>query len=287
MMINGTRDITTVLRYLTIQITLTINNISINLSSPSSQFWSNQEESTTHMRWMKSREHECQIILEFQKTEIFMVNLAGFQTLMSNALKTITIGTVQTESISMVQWTTMLLLTIPPWLTPNFSDKTLHLNLSQEKEFKQWVSKTNPSTDLQWDQPRVLSKPQYMQHHSFLIETFLTNGKIIKKFMKHNSSQMPSHSWDSQKLNGTQWPNHLEEETQNTKDKEVTLRLQTKLSLKDSVHNPTKGRELSKSEEKMAGTLTSNLFLSIMSLSTVQWKSPLRESEVSQTGIWK
>lgn len=245
MMINGIRDITTVHLCSTKLIILIINNISTKHSNQSNQFWWSQEESMILMRWTKSKELECQIIPEFQRTEIFTGNLVGFLTLTLSAQKTIMPGTLQIESISMVLWITMLLLTIQQWQTPNSSDKTLHQSQLQEKEFKPWVFKINPSMAPQWDQLKAHSKHQFMLLLSYLIEIFLTNGKTIKKFMTLSSLQMPFHSWDSHILSGIKWLNHHEEETKSkTKlKKEVTLKEQTTLSHKALVLVSAKRRE--------------------------------------------
>ena len=134
-----------------------------------------------HMRWMKLREQECQIIQVYQRIEIFMVNLDGFQILMWNALKIIIKDIQETESISMGQWITMLPSITPPWLILNSLDKMLLKNQLLEKEFKQWASRTDLNTVQQWNQLRVHSRHPYMQLLLFLIVIFLTNTKLIKR----------------------------------------------------------------------------------------------------------
>lgn len=235
------------------------------------------------MKWMKSKEQECQIILESQKTEISTVSLDGSQTLMLSVRKTIMLDTLQTESILMDQWTITWPSTTLPWPTLNFSDKMLHQSLLQEKEFKPWAYKINQSMAHQWDQLRALSRHQFMLRHSFWTEISQINGKTLKKYRNHSSLQMPFLSLDSHILSGIRWPNlHEEEITKVQPKREVTLKEQTTLLHKDLGLRLAKRRELSKSEEKMDGTPTSNQSPSITKKFTAPWKSHLKESDLKQ-----
>jgi len=230
------------------------------------------------MRWMRSREQGCQIILESQKTEISMVSLDGSQTLMLSVRKTIMQDTLQTESILTDQWTITWHLTTPLWPILNFSDKMLHQSLLQEKEFKQWAYKINQSMDLQWDQLKAHSRLQFMPHLLFWTEISRINGKTIERYRNLSSLQMPFLSWDNHTLSGTRWLNLHEEETWKVEPKrEVTLKEQTTLLHKDLGFQLAKRRELNKSEEKMDGTHTSNQFQSITKKFTAPWKSLLKE----------
>ena len=195
--ISGTSASIPVLQFSMIKTILTTDSISTSNSSQSSQFSWSPEESTTHMRWMRSRELECPITQLSQRIETFMASWAGSLTLMSSVQRIITLDMWVTESILMGQWITMWLSITQQWQTLNFLDRMLHPSLLQESEFKQCQSKTGLNMVLQWDLLKVLSRHLCMQLHSYSIETFQTNTKSMERLPKLNNSQTVSHSWDN------------------------------------------------------------------------------------------
>jgi len=232
------------------------------------------------MKWTKSKVQECLITLVFPKTEIFTENSDGFQILMLNVPKITTIDMLLTEKPSTAQWTITWHSTIQPWLILSFLDKMPQVNLLQEKEFRQWVFRTNLSMDLPWDQLKVLFKHLFTLLHLSLIEIFQTNGKIIKKFTELNNLPILFHFYEHLILNGTNWQNPQEQEEMMAKEvKEVSPNREITLLLLDSKvwASKTKRKELSRSEEKTVGTRTSSLFQSTMNKFTLQWKFHLKE----------
>ena len=232
------------------------------------------------MKWTKLKERECLITLVFLKIEIFMENWDGFQILMLSVPKITMIDMSPTEKPLMAQWTITWHLTIQPWPIQSFSDKMPQVNQWQEKEFRQWVFRTNPSMGLPWDLLKVLFKLLFTLLLLSLIEIFQTNGKIIKKFTELNNLLILFHFCVHLILNGTNWQNLQEEEEMMVREvKEVSPNREiTLLQLDSRVWiNKTKRKELSKSEEKTDGTHTSSLFQNIMNKFTHQWKFHSKE----------
>ena len=199
---SGIRDSSTLRRSLITQIIPITGSISTSSSLRNNLFFWSQEEKMILMKWMKLRELECQIIQTFQKIETFMVSLDGFLISTLNARR-ITMWDIQRiENFLMDQWIIMWLSITQQWLIQNFSDKTLHQNLLPGREFRQWAYKINQNMDQRWDRLSQLSRPHYTPPHSFWIEMFQINIRLMIRFKRLRNIPMLSLFWDNLRLNG-------------------------------------------------------------------------------------
>jgi len=151
-----------------------------------------------------------------------------------------------------------------------------------EKRFRPWASKTDQSMAQQWDQLKVSSRLQFMQHHLCSTEMFLTDGKLLIKLKKLSNSPIRSHSWENLKLSGTAWQN------QETSADQIQWVLIT-LTLLASVWMTWKAQALrtkkgwDKFARKMDGTSILSQSLNTIRKYTPQWKSHSRESDLLKT----
>ena len=230
------------------------------------------------MKWMKSKEPECQIILVSAKTETSTESLVGFQTLMWSVQRTTMSDIRQIVNTLMGQWIIMLLSITQRWLTLNSLDKMLQVSRLLEKEFRLWAFKINLSMDPAWDQLLVLFKHRFMLHLLFWTVIFQTNGEITKKCMKLNNLLTVFHFWELLILNGINLPN-LQQETKTKKVQEVSHKVPITPLPQDfkAWITKTKEKELNKSKEKTAGTPMSNLSLNTINKSMDPWKFHSKE----------
>jgi len=283
---SGLRGTTTAHPFSINRTTPTIDSTSINNSKLNSPYWWNPRESQILMKWTTSREPGCQTIREFQRIGIFTVSWVGFLTSMWSALKITIIDTRQIENISTAQWTTTWLSIIQPWLTPSSSGKMLQPSLLPEKKYKPWASRTDQSMGQRWDRLRVSSKLLCMPLHSFLTVTFQIDGRLLIKWRRPNNSQIPSHSWESQKRTGRTWLGHLADGVNKWDPNPLAPQIIRSLLASAITAHQAKSnwdqwqrKDLNKFAGKMDGILTSSQFQNTMRKFTPPWKFRSKESE--------
>lgn len=154
---------------------------------------------------MKSKELECQIIVGFQRTEISMVNLAGYLISMSSAQRTMTYAIQWTGSTSTVPWTTTWHSTTQPWRTQNSLDRTRPRSRWPEKKCRPWAFRTDRNTARQCGLLRASSRLHCTPHHLSLTETFPTDGRTSTKFNILNNTQTQFRSWGKMRRTGRIW----------------------------------------------------------------------------------
>ena len=244
------------------------------------------------MRWMKLRELECQTILVYQRIEISMVSLDGFLILTLSALRIIMLDIQVTESTSMDQWTIMLLSITLPWPTQNSLDRMLQKSPLQEKEFKQWVSRTDLNTVQLWNQLKAPFRHHYMQLLSFLIVIFLTNTKLIQRMFQLKYKLTLYLSWEHHPLNGKMQLDHQELDQLITVVKHIhkaSIKVELLVLIAEdqiTIQFQWPERDLRKFVEKMDGTPTLNLFPNTTNKFMDQWKFHSREFEEHYIHWW-